>query len=218
MNHTPKSGRIRILLADDHSIFRAGLKKILADQTDLCVTGEVDDGDQVLPTIKQGEWDLLLLDISMPGKSALEIVTLCKKIRPDLPILILTMHRDQLMATRFIKAGARGYLTKDCGLDQLLLGMRKVAAGRRHMDPELADLIFEHMDGRIESPPHALLSDREYTVLCHIASGLTVTRIAEKLSLSVSAISSYRLRLLNKLGFENNAQLTRYALENNLLK
>ncbi|MBF0144152.1 MAG: response regulator transcription factor [Magnetococcales bacterium] len=209
---------IRILLADDHSIFRAGLKKILADQGDMLIAGEVDHGDRVIPALQREEWNLLVLDVSMPGKGSLEIITHARRVKPELPILLLTMHRDHLMAARFLKAGARGYLTKDCGLDQLLLAIRKVASGRRCIDEELNDLIFDQLDGGDDAPLHTRLSHREFTVLCSIASGLTVTRIADELALSVSAISSYRNRLLAKLGLENNAQLTRYALEHHLVK
>ncbi|MEO5330931.1 MAG: response regulator transcription factor [Magnetococcus sp. YQC-5] len=208
---------IRILLADDHSIFRAGLKKILADQTDIEVAGEVDNGDHVLAFLQNNSCNLLVLDVSMPGKSCLEIIQHALRNNPTLPIMILTMHQDHLMATRFIKAGAKGYLTKDCGLDQLLKAIRRVAAGRRHIDEELTDLIFDQMEGGNETSCHTMLSNREYTVLCRIASGLTVTQIADELSLSISSISSYRNRLLRKLNLENNAQLIRYAIENHLL-
>ncbi|MBF0400299.1 MAG: response regulator transcription factor [Magnetococcales bacterium] len=210
---------IRILLADDHSIFREGLKKILSGYPDMVIAGEVENGDQVLAALQKEPWDILLLDVSMPGKSALELVSQIRRLLPALPVMILTMHCDQALATRFIRAGAKGYLTKDCGLAQLLHALRKVAAGHRYVDAALADLILDHMSNiNGEAPSHTLLSDREFTVLCRIASGQTVTQIAEALSLSISAISSYRSRLLQKLGLENNAQLTNYALKNNLVK
>ncbi|MEO5340462.1 MAG: response regulator transcription factor [Magnetococcus sp. MYC-9] len=209
---------IHILLADDHSIFREGLKKILSGSPDMIIAGEVESGDQVMAALQKGPWDILLLDVSMPGKGALELVAQIRRLLPELPVMILTMHCDQALATRFIRAGARGYLTKDCGLSQLLQAIRKVAAGHRHVDTALADMILEHMSNHSDAPPHTLLSDREFTVLCRIASGQTVTQIAEALALSVSAISSYRGRLLNKLGLENNAQLTHYALKNDLVK
>ncbi|MBF0294482.1 MAG: response regulator transcription factor [Magnetococcales bacterium] len=210
---------IRILLADDHSIFREGLKRILSERDDMRITGEVDNGDLLLTTLRKGAWDLVLLDVSMPGKSSLELVVQIRRLMPELPVLILTMHCDRMLASRFIRAGARGYLTKDCGLQQLLHAIRKVARGQRHLDEEVADIILDALgNASPDTPPHAGLSNREFTVLCRIASGQTVTRIAEELSLSVSAISSYRTRLLHKLGMENNAQLTHYAFKHDLIK
>ncbi|MBF0144566.1 MAG: response regulator transcription factor [Magnetococcales bacterium] len=210
---------IRILLADDHSIFREGLKRILAERQDMVIAGEVENGDEVVIRLQAEPWDLLLLDVSMPGKNTLELVTLIHQQWPALPILILTMHRDRELAIRFIRAGARGFLTKDCGLEQLLHGIGRVAMGNRYIDEEMADDLMEHIaNNNGDTPPHSLLSNREFTVLCRIASGQTVTRIAADLSLSISAISSYRNRLLTKLGLENNAQLTHYALKNNLVK
>lgn len=209
---------IRILMADDHSLFRLGLKRVLADQASMRIEGEVDHGDLVMAALQKEAWDLLLLDVSMPGKSVLELLPQIRRTFPELPVLILTMHRDPLMAMRFLRAGARGYLTKDCGLDEMILALRKVAAGRRHVDSELADLLLEQLDAGEDTPPHALLSNREYTVLCRIASGRTVSQISAELALSLSAVSSYRNRLLRKLGLENNAQLTHYALKNDLVK
>ncbi|MBF0109502.1 MAG: response regulator transcription factor [Magnetococcales bacterium] len=211
---------IRILLGDDHSIFREGLKRILAERQDMLIAGEGENGDEVLQLLHSSAvWDLLLLDVSMPGKNVLELVTEIHRRWPTLPILILTMHRDRELAIRFIRAGAKGFLTKDCGLGQLLRGIVKVAAGSRYIDEEVADFLLEHLAGDSgAAPPHALLSNREFTVLCRIASGQTVSQIASELSLSISAISSYRNRVLNKLKLDNNAQLTHYALKNDLLK
>ncbi|MBF0622556.1 MAG: response regulator transcription factor [Magnetococcales bacterium] len=208
---------IDILLVDDHNIFREGLKKILNDLPDMAIAGEAKNGDEALKAINKKSWDLVLMDVSMPGKSPLEILTHARRMKLSAPFLMLTMHHDELLAMRFIKAGAKGYLTKDCDLEILIKAIRKVATGGRHITPDLADRIFDALDSNLEQPRHTRLSHREFTVLCKIASGLTISAIAKELSISISTASTYRKRILEKMDMKNSAELTNYALKNDLV-
>ncbi|MBF0144945.1 MAG: response regulator transcription factor [Magnetococcales bacterium] len=209
---------IRILVVDDHKMFRKGLVLILEDAGDMQVAGEAENGDEAMKMILRQEWDLVLLDVSLPGKSALELIhhTLLKK--PQLPILILTMHHDELLAVRFMKAGARGFLTKDSDPALLVQAIRRIVSGHRHISPELAERILDiSTDSDPSIPLHQKLSNREFTVMCQIASGKTVGTIAEELGISSRTASTYRSRILEKLHLNNNAELTHYAFKHNLL-
>ncbi|HIJ83753.1 MAG: response regulator transcription factor [Magnetococcales bacterium] len=209
---------IRILVVDDHKMFRKGLVLILEDAGDMQVSGEAENGDEAMKMILRQEWDLVLLDVSLPGRSALEIIHQTGLKKPQLPILILTMHNDELLAVRFLKAGARGFLTKDSDPALLVQAIRRIVAGHRHISPELAERILDVSTGTDpEIPPHQKLSNREFTVMCQIASGKTVGAIAEALGISSRTASTYRSRILEKLNLNNNAELTHYAFKHNLL-
>jgi len=208
---------IRILIADDHTIVREGLKQILADTPDVEVKAEAGSAQEVIKWIKGKSFDLVLLDISFPGRSGIDVLRQLKDIRPDLPVLVLSMHPEEQYAIRSLRAGACGYLTKESAPDELLQAIRKVAGGGKYITSSLAEKIAGELDGRRKGLPHETLSDREYQVLCMIASGKTVKEIAEALSLSVKTISTHRARILDKMKMKNNAQLTHYAIKHDLV-
>lgn len=208
---------IRILIADDHTLMRDGLKQILAKDGDMIVAGEASDGFQTLDKVRSGEWDLLLLDMSMPGRSGVELIKQIRTEKPRLPILVLSMHKESDYAVRTIRAGAAGYLCKDSASQQLLNAIHEVAAGGRFISPEVAaDLAFS-MILRDERPLHALLSDREFLIFSKLAAGDSVGEIAQRLNLSVKTVSTYKTRLLQKMRMSSVADLIRYGLDHNLL-
>lgn len=210
--------KIHVLIADDHAIVRQGLKQILSETEDLVVAGEADDGVEALHLARQQEWNVFLLDVSMPNRNGIDTLKQLKKEFPKLPVLILSMHPEEQYAVRALKAGASGYLTKQSAPEQLVTAIRQVAGGRKYVSPtvamQLADAIANDSDS--EQPPHELLSDREYEVLKLIATGKTLTQIAEELNLAVATISTFRARILTKLGLSSTAELIRYGLENGL--
>lgn len=208
---------IRILIADDHSIVREGLKQVLKSEPEFDVAGEAENGQQAINMIQNEAWDLVLLDIAMPDKDGLEVLKQVRKTKPKLPILIFTMHDEDLLAMRFLKAGASGFLTKDCPPEELLTAIRKIAGGKKHLEPEMVERLLLQWDDDHDTPPHQRLSDREFTVLRLIASGKTVGEIAELLNLSSRTVSTYRSRMLTKMKMKNNAELTHYALKNDLV-
>jgi DNA-binding NarL/FixJ family response regulator len=208
---------IRVLLADDHAIVRAGLKEILADTGDITVAGEATNGQEVMERVRGQDYDVAVLDMSMPGRSGIELIKQVKDEKPRLRILILTMHSEQQYAVRAFKAGASGFLTKEAAADQLVAAIRKIAAGGAYVSPETAERLVLDAAPRAEAAPHTLLSDREFQVLQMIAGGKTVGEIAKKLSLSVKTVSTHKTRILNKMGLANQAELIRYALEHKLL-
>lgn len=208
---------IRILIADDHTIVREGLKQILADTPDVEVTAEAGSAQEVIKRIKGKSLDLVLLDISFPGRSGLDVLKQLKSVRPNLPVLVLSMHPEEQYAIRSIRAGASGYLTKESAPDELLQAIRKTAKGGKYITSSLAEKIAAELNGERSGLPHDALSDREYQVLCMIASGKTVKEIAEILSLSIKTISTHRARILEKMRMKNNAQLTHYAIRHNLV-
>jgi two-component system invasion response regulator UvrY len=208
---------IRILIADDHTLMRDGLKQILATAGDMIVAGETSDGFQTIESVRCGEWDLLLLDMSMPGRSGVELIKQIKTEKPRLPILVLSMHKESEYAVRAIRAGAAGYLCKDSASQELLDAIRTVAAGGRFISPEVsADLAFG-MILRDERPPHALLSEREFLIFRMIAAGDGITDIAQRLNLSVKTVSTYKTRVLQKMQMSGIADLIRYGLKHDLL-
>ena len=208
---------IKILIADDHPIFRQGLKHAFARSQDLEVVGEADDGYQLLEKLDSQEFTVLVLDISMPGPNGLELLKQVKKEKPELPVLVLSMYPEDRYAIRFMKGGASGYLTKESPPTQIMDAIRKVAQGGKFMSPQLTEKIaYEFLDH--DKAPHETLSDREFQVLCMIASGKTVTGIANELSLSVNTISTHRSRILQKMKMKNNAQLTHYAIQAGLVE
>ena len=209
---------IHVLIADDHSVVRRGLKQIVAETNDIIVAGEATNGREVLEHVRARAWDVLVLDITMPGASGLDVLKEVKRVRPYLPVLILSMHAEEQFAARVIKAGAAGYLPKESAPDELVKAIRRVVSGIRYVSPaQAAKLVFiaNHDDG---TPPHEMLSDREYQVLRLIASGQTVTQVANQMRLSVKTVSTYRTRILEKMRMATNAQLTHYAIKNRLVE
>ncbi|RJF98607.1 response regulator transcription factor [Noviherbaspirillum saxi] len=210
---------IRIIIADDHAIVREGLKQILADSDDMIVSGDAESGTDAIKLARRGDADVLLLDISMPDRSGIEVLKQIKKEAPKLAVLMLSMHREDQYAIRSLKAGASGYLNKQSAPAELVDAIRLVASGRKYISPALAQELANQVgDENRDIPPHETLSDREYQTLVMIASGKTVSDIAGELSLSVKTISMYRSRLLQKMKLRHNAELTHYAIKNHLVE
>ena len=213
-----KTAILRVLIADDHAIVRHGLKQILADTGDIVVAGDAGSGLEAIKLARTGNFDVLLLDISMPDRSGIEVLKQVRQEFPKLAVLMLSMHREDQYAIRSLKAGAAGYLNKQSAPDELVTAIRTVAQGRKYISQELAQQLANQIgDGR-EVAPHETLSDREYQTLMMIASGKTVSEIAVELVLSVKTISMYRTRLLQKMKLRHNAELTHYAIKNNLVQ
>jgi len=201
---------IRIVIADDHAMVRGGLKQIVATTSDIEVVGEATQGDEVLALLRQMPFDLLLLDMTMPGLSGVELIRRLHEEKPALPMLILSMHNEVQVVARALKAGASGYVTKDSEPEILLQAIRKIAAGGKYIDPALVDaMVFDVRDW--DSLPHESLSEREFQILKMIAAGCALGDIANQLYLSPKTISTHKMRLMQKLGIENNADLIRYA-------
>ena len=209
---------IKILIADDHAVFRRGLKEILEEDSDMTVAGEASNGHEVLEKIRTANWDVVILDISMPGRSGLDILRDLRFQRPKLPVLVLSMHSEDQYAARVLKSGASGYLTKESAPDELVKAVKKVLAGGKYVSSYLAEQLALQLDIDSEIPLHNTLSDREYQVLCMIASGRSVTEIGKELCLSVKSISTYRTRIMEKMQMRTNAQLTRYAIKHDLVE
>lgn len=208
---------IRILLADDHAIIRDGLRQIFAETGDLQVAGEAASGHEVLARVREADWDILLLDLSMPGKSGLELIKQIKTEKPRLPILVLSMHEPEQYAQRALRAGAAGYLNKDSDAPQLIEVVRKVARGGVFVSPEVAEQMARGLMPDAERLPHSLLSDREFQVFRLIAGGIAITDIARQLSLSVKTVSTHKTRIMQKMNLANHTELVRYALDHRLL-
>lgn len=208
----------KILIADDHAILREGLKQIIEEAGELEVAAEAADGPQVLSILREEEVDMVLLDISLPGQNGLDVLKEIKAEHPQLPVLMLSMHPEEHYAVRAIRAGASGYLTKSGATDDLVDAIRLVARGRKYISPTLAEQLAEELDGGSAKPLHQKLSDREYQILCHIATGKTVTEIADELMLSVKTVSTYRSRILEKMHLKTNAELTYYAVKHQLVE
>ena len=209
---------IKVFIADDHAIVREGLKQILADTKDIAVIGYAETGLDAVKLIRKLECDVLLLDISMPDRSGIEILKQIKKEFPKVAVLMLSMHREDQYAIRSLKAGASGYLNKQSAPAELVNAIRQVASGRKFITPALAQELANQIGDDREVPLHETLSDREYQTLTMIASGKTVTDIANELLLSVKTISMYRSRLLQKMKLRHNAELTHYAIKNHLVE
>lgn len=208
---------VKVLIADDHAIIRKGLKQILAETADLVVEDEARDGEEVLRKITEKDYDLLLLDLSMPGIGGLETLKQLQQIKPRLQVLILSVHPEEQYAIRALKAGAAGYLTKESAPQELIAAIRHVSAGGRYVSPALAEKLTHLLRSDFKVPPHEQLSDREFEVMKLIAAGKTVSEIADAISLSVKTVSTYRGRILKKMGLNTNAELTYYAVRNRLL-
>ncbi|MBP8626459.1 MAG: response regulator transcription factor [Syntrophorhabdales bacterium] len=208
---------IKILIADDHAVVRAGIKQILTGQEDIVVEDEAGSGQEVINYLTKRHYDLILLDISMPGRSGLEILEDIKSLQPRLPVLILSMHPEEQYAVRTLRAGAAGYLTKASAPQELITAIRKVSQGGKYVTSSLAEKLAFELDANSEKPIHETLSNREYQVMLMLASGKTVTDIAKELCLSPKTISTYRMRILEKMNMKKNAELTLYAVRNSLI-
>jgi DNA-binding NarL/FixJ family response regulator len=209
---------IRILIADDHAIVREGLKQIVQDTSDITVAGEAADGWEVLELVREQSWDLVLLDLAMPGRGGIETLKRLKREAPNLPVLILSIYPEDQYAVRALKDGASGYLTKESAPDELVMAIRKAARGGRYVSPTLGEKLAADLNSRGSTAlPHQALSDRELEVMLMLASGKTVTQVAKELSLSVKTISTNRARLLQKMGMNTNTELTYYAVKQRLL-
>ena len=204
---------IRVLIADDHNIVRDGLKRILAATSDLQVTGEAAGGDETLALVKANDYDVVMLDMSMPGLSGIDLIKRLKLEKPKLKILVLSMHGESQYAARALKAGAAGYLNKDSAAEALLGALRKIAAGGVHIGEAAASSLLQAGD----KPPHETLSDREFEVMRLLVEGLGPTEIGERLHLSVKTVSTHKTRILDKLNLGSTAELVRYAMEHRLV-
>ena len=209
---------MRILIADDHPVVRHGLKQILAAQRDMTVVGEAKDGHEALELGRKVEWDVAVLDYSMPGRSGVELVKEIKRQYPQRPILVLSMFPEELHATQSFKAGGAGYRHKETAGEELTNAIRKVVRGGRYVSPTLAEKLASELSPDAEKAAHEMLSDREYRVMWLLASGRSISQIAKEMFLSPSTISTYRTRILRKLGLGNNAQLVHYAVKHQIIE
>ena len=207
---------IRVLLTDDHAVVRRGIRQILTDHQDIEVVGEAANAGELTQLLRQQPCDVLLLDISMPGKNGIDALKALKKEWPRLQVLMLSMYPEDQFALRALRAGASGYLTKHAPLENLPEAVRRLASGKKYITPEAAEFMADVLDDNRDVPPHELLSDREFQTLRLIASGKTLSGIADELCISPKTVSVYRARLLEKMKLKNNAELTHYALKNNL--
>jgi DNA-binding NarL/FixJ family response regulator len=209
--------KFEVLVVDDHAIIRDGLRKILADTDDLIVAGEAANGNAALEKVRERDWCLVVLDISMPGRNGLELIKLIKSERPKLPILIFSMHHEEQYAVRAIRAGASGYLSKEGDTELILPAMRRVAAGGVFISPKLAELLATDISRNTHDQPHTLLSNREYEVFTRIVRGISLTAIAEEFSLSIKTVSTHKSHILSKMEMVNHVDLVRYAIDHNLV-
>jgi len=208
---------IKVLIVDDHTIVREGLRQILEETSDIVVAGEAASAQEVINKVWNNSYDIVLLDISLPGRSGLDVLKQLKSIKPNLPILILSMHPEEQYAIRSLRAKASGYLTKESASEDLIDAIRKVAQGRKYITSSLAEKLAFELENNTGSSSHEKLSDREFQVMCMIASGKRVKEIADTLSLSVKTISTYRTRILKKMNMRNNSQLIHYAIKSGLV-
>ena len=207
---------MNILIVDDHAIVRQGLRQILLESDSTIFVKEADCGSEAIRQIRAGEWNVVVLDISLPDRNGIDILKQIKKEYPKIPVLMLSMHEEGLYAIRALKAGASGYITKQSAPAELMAAIHQVARGRKYLTATLAEAMADSLGADPERLPHETLSDREYQTLCLIASGKGLTDVAEEMRLSVKTVSVYRARLLEKMKLKNNAELTHYAIKNGL--
>ena len=209
---------IRILIADDHAIVRAGLKQFVADQADMSVVGEAATGAETVSLVRTEPYDVVLLDISMPDRNGVDTLKQLKQIRPEMPVLMLSAHAEEQYAVNLLRAGAAGYVSKETASTQLVQAIRTVTRGRKYVSPDLAQVLADGVTGQGEAPLHASLSQREFQIFCKLAGGMPVSKIAQELFLSVKTVSTYRSRVLEKMAMKTNADLTYYAIKNRLIE
>lgn len=211
------STMIRILIADDHAIVRAGLKQFIADEKDMVVAGEAADGMETLTFVRNQECDVVLLDISMPGKNGIDTLRQLKRSRPELPVLILSAYSEQQFAVSLLRAGASGYINKESASEQLVAAIRTVVKGGKYVSPSVAQVLVSDLSSKGDRPLHSTLSKREFQIFYRLAAGASVSKIAEELFLSVKTVSTYRARILEKMQMSSNADLTYYAVKNKVI-
>jgi DNA-binding NarL/FixJ family response regulator len=209
---------IRILIADDHAIVRAGLKEFVASDGDMQVTGEASSGDEAIGLVRNGEFDVVLLDIRMPEGSGIDTLKQLKALRPRLPVLMLSGFAEEQYALNLLRAGAAGYVSKEAAPTELVRAIRTVVLGRKYVSPELAQILAAGVAGEADQPLHAQLSQREFQIFCKLAAGESVSSIADDLLISVKTVSTYRTRVLEKMNLKSNADLTYYAIKNGLIQ
>ncbi|AOY98388.1 DNA-binding response regulator [Cupriavidus sp. USMAHM13] len=209
---------IRVLIADDHEIVRAGLRQFIADEPDIQVTGEAGSGDEVMALLRNAEFDVVVLDISMPQRNGIDVLKLLRQRFADLPVLILSTYPEDQYAINLIRVGASGYLTKESAADELVKAIRTVVQGRRYVSAAVAELLIGGLGKPTEQSMHQSLSEREFQIFCKLSRGQTVSVIADELFLSVKTVSTYRSRILEKMGMKTNADLTYYAIKNGLVE
>ena len=217
-SYSEMTEKIHVLIADDHAIVRQGLRLILSETDDLVVTGEAEDGADAMILARQQQWDVFLLDVTMPNRDGIDTLKQLKKEFPRSPVLILSMHPEEQFAVRALKAGASGYLNKQSAPEQLVTAIRQVANGKKYVSAAVAQQLANAISDHNDKPAHERITDREYQVLSLIASGKTLTQIADTLNLGVATVSTYRARLLEKMGLRNTAELIRYGLEHGLVE
>ena len=208
---------LRILIADDHTVVRKGLRQILLDEFPTAVIEEVADAEELIKKVMAAQWDVVVSDLSMPGRSGLDALQQIKLSHPNLPVLILSIHPEEQYALRALKSGASGYLSKDTAPDELVKAVRKVLLGKKYISQAIAEKLANSFSADSSLSPHETLSDREFHVMKLLANGKSVSEIAEMLLLSVTTVSTYRARVMVKLNMKSNSDLTRYAIENNLI-
>lgn len=209
---------INVLIADDHTIVRKGLRQIVADTQDITVKGEADNGEEVLLMLEKADYDVVLLDITMPGRSGIDVLYEIKRSRPELPVLILSVHPEEQYAKRVLRAGASGYLTKESAAEELVTAIRRVAGGGKYVSTALAEILaLDLMSPGSSDGGYERLSNREFEVMIMLASGKSAREIGKQLFLSVKTVHTYRTRIMKKLNFTNIAELVRYVIENELL-
>lgn len=209
---------IRVLIADDFPIIRQGIIQTLAETGDIEVADEVGSGQELIGKVQEKDYDVIVLDISMPGRGGLETLKQLKTLKPKIPVLILSMHPEEQYAIRAMKSGASGYVNKGKDLGELVEAIRRVASGRKYVSETLAENLAMAIDQNHDGPLHISLSDREFEVFRKIASGKTVSEVADQMALSVKTVSTYRSRILMKMSMKNNAELTRYAIQNDIVE
>ena len=209
---------IRILIADDHMIVREGMKQIISEISDMTVADEARTGHEALKKALTKDYDVVVLDITMPGVNGLDVMKQIKAQKPHLPVLVLSVHSEEQYAVRVLKAGASGYLTKDSASDELIAAIRKISSGRKYITSSLAEKLAFNLESDTDKPRHESLSDREFQVLCMIASGKTIAEIAENLFLSENTIRTYRSRILEKMNMKSNNEITSYTIKHGLIE
>jgi DNA-binding NarL/FixJ family response regulator len=209
---------IRVLVADDHAVVRRGVLQILAETPEVIAADEAASGREVLQAVGEQDYDLVVLDVAMPGGGGLEVLKQLQALKPGMPVLMLSIYPEKQYALRALRAGAAGYLTKESAPEELVAAIRHVVQGKKYISRSLAEALAAELAGQANQEPHQTLSDREYQVMCRLAAGKTVTEVAQELSLSVKTVSTYRTRILDKLNLENTAEIVRYAMQRGLVE